>query len=286
MFTIDFPAEPTYKSEERSGVLSETYEAKADDCYVFAIVDHVTLDLGNDNPYDYAASITYSFLSSFVNTSVDESGIDKGTFQGYPAGYITLDTQDSGTVIFASTILGDEYVLSVFVKADTKDRLDAVVDSLKLNSSKEASAGDYVAESAGFSIAFPGTPEYNSAEQEAYGYKCTNESWYEETNSGMYMVSCVTFPSDYPGLDNANAVNGGLSSMLNSLCANFDVPTDKTDIHYDEFLGCPAAYTTFELEGYSFIGRDFMKDNKVYTLVAGTSKQEQSEAFISSFKFI
>ena len=286
VFSIDFPAEPTYESTERSGVVSETYTAKADDCYVLVSVDHVTLGLGDENPYDYAASITYSFLSSMINTSVDESGIEKGTLEGHPAGYITLDSQDGGSYVFASSILGDDYVLNLFVKADTQERLDQIMDSFSLKSSKDTNAGDFVAKDAGFSIAFPETPKYDSATGESYGYKYTNESWMEETSSGMYMVSCMTLPSDYPGFDNANAVNGGLSSTLMSLCSNFDVPTESAEIHFDEFLGCPSAYTTFDFEGYAFIGRAFIKDTKCYTVVAGTSKQEQSEAFINSFKFV
>ena len=286
VFFIKYPVEPTYESTTENGVHSETYTAKTDDCYVLATVDHVNLDLQGENPYDFAANITYSFLSKTIDTSVAEEDIEKGTFDGCPAGYITLDSQDGGSFAFASSILGDGYVLNLFVKANAKERLDELVNSLSLKPSKKASAGEFVAENAGFSIAFPGAPEYSSAVQEVYGYECTNESWYEEANSGMYMVTCVTLPADFPGFENENAVNGGLSSTLLGLCSNFDVPTDKKEIHYDEFLGCPSACTTFSFEGYAFMGRTFIKDTKCYTIVAGASKQDQSEAFINSFKFV
>ena len=286
IFSIDFPTEPTYESSDEPGFNTETYTAKTDDCYVLVAVDHVTLDLENENPYDYAATLTYSFLNNTVNTSVDENDIEKGTLDGYPAGYISLDSEDGESTVFATSILGDEYVLDLFVKANSKQRLDEIVNSFSLKSPKEANIEDYVAESAGFSIAFPGAPKYDSKTEEAYGYEVTSESWYEETNSGMYFVTCLTIPSDYPGLDNIDAINGGLSSSLLNLCANFDVPTENADIQYDEFLECPSAHTTFDFEGYKIMGRSFMKDDKAYTVVAGTSTQEQSESFINSFKFI
>ncbi len=286
VFSIDFPAEPTYESSENSGVLSETYTAKADDCYVMVRVDHVSLDLEGDDPYDFAASVTYAFLGDMVNTSVAEDDINKGTFDGRPAGYISLGDQDGGSVILASSMLGDGYVLNLYIKADSEERLSEVMNSFSLKSPNDASAGDYVAESAGFSVAFPGTPTYDSATGEASGYKYTNEYWTQETSSGIYLVSCLTFPSDHPALDNAEGINGGLSSGLLSLCENFDVPTESAEIHYDEFLGCPSAYTTFDFEGYTFMGRDLMKGNKAYTIVAGTSTLEQSEAFINSFRFV
>ena len=286
VFSIDFPAKPAYKSTNENGVLTETYTAKTNDCYVLIRVDHINLDLQGEDPYGYAARITYSFLSSLINTSVAEKDIDKGSIDGHSAGYIYLDNPNDKSVVFASSILGDDYVLNLFVKANTQERLDKVVKSLTLKSPNEANNGDYVAKDAGFSIAFPRTPEYDSATGEAYGYKYTNELWSEETDSGLYDVSCITFPTDYPGLANANAINGALSSVLLSLCSSFDVPTGEANIQYDEFLGYPSAYTTFSFENYTFVGRTIMKDNKCYTVFAGTDKQDQSEAFIKSFKFV
>lgn len=269
--------------EERAGRTREEINTKAfDEEYVLQVARGSAVDITNETAELIEINGSDYWKVRVDGTSSLESNYAKKVVPQTEIGYYRYD---NGYAYYFSTTILDAPDQSIDAIAATLEKIIASATYSAADNESEPADSAQFSDTAGFSIAFPGTPKYNSAEQEAYGYKCTNEFWYEETNSGMYMVSCVTLPSDFPGFD-ANAVNGGLSSNLNSLCANFDVPSDKREIHYDEFLGCPAAYTTFEFEGYSFIGRDFMKDNKVYTLVAGTSKQEQSEAFVNSFTFI
>ena len=69
-----------------------------------------------------------------INTNVNENDIDKGSFDGHPAGYISLGDQDGEPTVFASTILGDNFVLNLFVKTNTNEHLDEVMNSFSLKS--------------------------------------------------------------------------------------------------------------------------------------------------------
>lgn len=132
VFSIDFPATPEYESSDEAGFLAEYYKAEANGCYVFIEVNRVNLDLEDEDPYDFAAELTYSFLTERVNTSITEDDIDKGTFDGCPVGYIWLGSEDKGSVILCSSMLGKGYVLNIIIKADTNKKVETVLDSLSL----------------------------------------------------------------------------------------------------------------------------------------------------------
>lgn len=132
VFSITFPTKPEYESSEEGGILAEYYKAKTDGCYVFVEVNRVNLDLQGENPYDFAAELAYSFLTEQVNTSITEDDMEKGTFDGCPAGYVVLGSEESGSVILCSTMLGKGYVLNIIIKADTDEKVDSVLDSLSL----------------------------------------------------------------------------------------------------------------------------------------------------------
>lgn len=132
VFSITFPTKPEYESSEEGGVLAEYYKAKTDGCYVFVEVNRVNLDLQGENPYDFAAELTYSFLTKRVNTTIKEEDIDKGTFDGCPAGYVWLGSEDKGSVVLCSSMLGKDYVLYIIVEADTNEKIEKILDSLSL----------------------------------------------------------------------------------------------------------------------------------------------------------
>lgn len=153
--------------------------------------------------------------------------------------------------------------------------------------SKDGQKAPYINEEAGFAVAFPSEPIYDSDDVEVYGLECTNEYWIDQvSNSEVYLVQRLVLPSDSPILDNESAINGGMSAVLLSFCKSFDVPTEEADIRYDEFLGYPSAYTSFVFSGSSFIGRAFAGDDSIYCIVAAAKAQSQAEAFISSFAFL
>lgn len=131
-FSITFPTKPEYESSDEGGVLAEYYKAKTDGCYVFVKVDRVDLGLEGENPYDFAAELTYSFLTEQVNTTITEEDIDKGTFDGCPAGYVWLGSEDKGSVILCSAMLGKGYVFYIIIQADTNEKVESVLDSLSL----------------------------------------------------------------------------------------------------------------------------------------------------------
>lgn len=132
VFSITFPTKPEYESSDEGGVLAEYYEAKTDGCYVFVEVNRVNLDLKGENPYDFAAELAYSFLTERVNTTIAEEDIDKGTFDGCPAGYVWLGSEDKGSVILCSSMLGKGYVLYIIIQADTNEKAESVLESLSL----------------------------------------------------------------------------------------------------------------------------------------------------------
>lgn len=144
----------------------------------------------------------------------------------------------------------------------------------------------YVVSNGGFSAKFPSTPTYESETGESYGYEYKAESWTVETNAGVYSVACTTVPSDFPGLDNTDGINGGLSSTLLNLLSSFDISSDRAQIKYDTFLGYQSAYTAFTYKNYAFMGRAFIKENTLFVIFAGTGAQEQTEAFVSSFRLL
>ena len=132
VFSITFPTKPEYESSDEGGVSAEYYKSKTDGCYVFVEVNRVNLDLQGENPYDFAAELAYSFLTERVKTSITEDDIDKGTFDGCPAGYVWLGSEESGSVILCSTMLGKGYVFYIIVQADTYKKVESIMDSLSL----------------------------------------------------------------------------------------------------------------------------------------------------------
>lgn len=162
-----------------------------------------------------------------------------------------------------------------------------VVASEPSHISKDSQKVPYINEDAGFKVAFPSEPTYDSDDVEVYGLECTNEYWINQvSNSEFYLVQRLVLPTDNPILGNESATKGGMSAVLLSFCKGFDVPTEETDIRYDEFLGYPSAYTSFVFSGSSFIGRAFAGGDSVYCIVAAAKAQSQAEAFISSFAFL
>ena len=132
VFSINFPAEPNYKTSTETGHLIEFYTAEADGCLVYIEVERVSVDFEGEDPYDLADDLTYVFLKDLVNTDITERDIEKGTFDGRPAGYISLEDQKSKTYIFCSTIIDEDYVLNILIKADANSKIEPVITSLAL----------------------------------------------------------------------------------------------------------------------------------------------------------
>ena len=132
IFHMDFPAEPEYKYSEEPGFPAETFIAQSDDCFVFVMVSRVNLDLEGEDPYDYAARHIYRTLKESFSLNISEPQIIKGTFDGCPAGYITLGSQDGTSYVFGLSTLGDDFVLDCFVQSKSKETVEEVGSSLSL----------------------------------------------------------------------------------------------------------------------------------------------------------
>lgn len=132
IFSIEFPAEPTYKYSEDSGIPTELYYAKSDDCYVLIQVVRGNIDLLGEESHDFAASATYSFLKSLTkngDTSFAESDIEKADMNGHPAGYISFSNQSNDAFYFVSSIVGDNYAIDIYIRANSEEAEHKVLDS-------------------------------------------------------------------------------------------------------------------------------------------------------------
>ncbi len=135
IFSIEFPAEPTYESSENGGILTEKYKATSTDCYVLVMVSHGAVNYGEQDPYDFAADITFDFLKSLSSdgtTSFTESDIEKATKDGHPSGYIYLSTQNRDTHAFVNSIIGGDYIINLYIKATSEDGMYKVLDSFSV----------------------------------------------------------------------------------------------------------------------------------------------------------
>jgi hypothetical protein len=132
IFSIEFPVEPTYKYSEDGGIPTELYYAKSDDCYVLIQVIRGNIDHEGEESHDFAASATYSFLKSLSkngDTSFAESDIGKADMSGHPAGYIYFSNQSNDAFYFVSSVVGDNYVVDIYIRANSEEAEHKALDS-------------------------------------------------------------------------------------------------------------------------------------------------------------
>lgn len=149
-----------------------------------------------------------------------------------------------------------------------------------------AHTSSFVNEAYGFSVDFPTTPELTSKTLEMLGVEVPYDNWLSEDDGNCYLVGTLKCPDGLPIEDAAGGIYGGLSGMIMSLCSSFDISPEEADIRYDDYLGCPSAYTMFAFDGMQIEGRALWNNNTAYIISAVAPSENQTAAFMSSFRFI
>lgn len=72
------------------------------------------------------------FFEDRVNMIATEDEIDMGTSDSYSAVYVLLESQDSDSCIFCSTILADDRILPLLAMIDTNEKNHAIMDSFSV----------------------------------------------------------------------------------------------------------------------------------------------------------
>ena len=130
-FSLTFPTDPTRKTYK--GLYTEEYTAETDDSYVYVKKDPImpvvegAENIGEEDYYRYAIESTCDLVSKKANKTVSESDIERRSYNGRPAGYITF-VDDSGNTVIATSVT----TVSLFIKARTQERASEIFSTFQV----------------------------------------------------------------------------------------------------------------------------------------------------------
>ena len=130
-FSLTFPTDPTRKTYK--GLYTEEYMAETDDSYVYVKKDPImpvvvgAENIGEEDYYRYAIESTCDLMSKKANKTVSESDIERRSYNGRPAGYITF-VDDSGNTVIATSVT----TVSLFIKARTQERANEIFSTFQV----------------------------------------------------------------------------------------------------------------------------------------------------------
>ncbi len=130
-FSLTFPTDPTRKTYK--GLYTEEYMAETDDSYVYVKKDPImpvvegAENIGEEDYYRYAIESTCDLVSKKANKTVSESDIERRSYNGRPAGYITF-VDDSGNTVIATSVT----TVSLFIKAHTQERASEIFSTFQV----------------------------------------------------------------------------------------------------------------------------------------------------------
>ena len=154
------------------------------------------------------------------------------------------------------------------------------------NSSKEEKPTEsYTSSTHKFRINFPGTPEVLTSKLDVEGSTVPSTQYMREEGGGnrAYLVQIAEYPNDFDftGVER-KALDGAIDGMAETSDA-----TIISRVNTGTFLGSPSSDAVFTVstagKKYTAYARNFLKGNRLYTIMTLGVDEADYQAFLNSF---
>ena len=188
------------------------------------------------------------------------------------------------TAVVAATVA---IILIVLAANQTDSTIDspAKEQTSSTDKTQDTQPESYTSETHKFNINFPGEPEVNNSTLDVDGTSVPYTQYMREEGRGSsaYLVQIADYPSsfDFTGVER-EALDGAIDGMAKTSDATIISRTNT-----GTFLGSPSSDAVFTItaagEEYTAYARNFLKGNRLYTIMTLGVAEADYQKFLISF---